>query len=171
MSRARRPTDIDADVRARLVVAVRRACPGWLADAADDLVQTAVMKLLRGDVPPPLSDAYLGRVAYTVVIDEIRRRKRRREVGMSPSLPDRLQSSGDVSPEARTRGAEIGQVLVKCLAGLSDERRRAVALYLQDHSTAEIASLLDWDAKKASNQLHRGLGDLRAALARRGVTP
>jgi RNA polymerase sigma-70 factor, ECF subfamily len=168
---SRRAREIDAATRDRLVVAVRRVCPPWLRDSSDDLVQTAVMKLLRSTVEIESTDAYLSRVAYTVVIDEIRRRKRRREVGLSPSLPERLRDSGELSPEARARGDQIGKALLACLQSLSADRRRAVALYLQDHSVPEIAELLGWDAKKASNMVYRGLGDLRTALARRGIGP
>jgi RNA polymerase sigma factor (sigma-70 family) len=165
------PPVVDARTRQILVDVVRRVCPAWLRDSSDDLVQTATMKLLRSTVEIEQTEPYLSRVAYTVVIDEIRRRKRRREVGMSPSLPHRLRDSGDVSPEARVRGAEVGKVLLESLRELSDDRRRVVALYLQDHTVPEITELLEWDRKRVSNLLYRGLDDLRSTLRRRGVTP
>lgn len=47
--------------------------------------------------------------AYSAVIDEIRRKRRRNEVGTSPSMPDGLMNFGDLSPEAHARGAEVGR--------------------------------------------------------------
>lgn len=167
----RRPEALDAHTRARLEVAVRRVCPSWLRESQDDLVQMVAMKLLRAGSYGDHPDAYLSRVAYTVVIDEIRRRRRRHEVGMSPSLPHRLRDSASPSPEVQARGAEVGEILLSCLARLSDDRRRAVTLYLQDHSVPEIASLLGWERKRASNLVYRGLSDLRTELRRQGLAP
>jgi RNA polymerase sigma factor (sigma-70 family) len=161
--------DVDGDTRARLARAVGRVCPSWLSPHREDLVQMAVIKLLRSHSAVDLTDGYLSRVAYSVIVDEIRRRRRRNEVGMSPSLPDRVAGSQDLTPETRTHGLALGEQLVDCLAGLNDARRRAVVLYLQDHTIPEIAALLGWDDKKASNTVYRGLEELREALRARGL--
>jgi DNA-directed RNA polymerase specialized sigma24 family protein len=154
-----------------MVRAVDRVAPGWMADQRDDLVQMAVIKLMRSAQEPPFGDPLLRRVAYTVVVDEVRRRKRRAEVGMSPSLPDRIVNSGELSPEVRAQGVELAGVLVACLQTLAPERRRAVTLWLQDHGIPEIAQLLRWDRKKAANLVYRGLADLREVLRERGLPP
>lgn len=163
--------ELDAATRDRLVVAVRKVCPAWLREHQEDLVQMTAMKLLRSSAEIETTDSYLARVAYTVVIDEIRRRKRRQEVGMSPSMPDRIFNSGQLTPEMMARGSEVGSVLVGCLSDLNPDRRRAVTLYLQDHSVPEIAELLGWDRKRASNLVYRGLDDLRSALRKKGLSP
>jgi RNA polymerase sigma factor (sigma-70 family) len=162
---------IDAEVRRQLVRAVRSYCPPWMADQHDDLVQMSAMRILRATGVHDLAPAYLRRVAYTVVIDEIRRRRRSGEVGMSPSMPDRIARSGSLSPESRVRGVELGARLVDCLAELSADRRAAVALYLQSHTVPEISVMLDCDPKRAANLVYRGLADLRAALVRQGIEP
>lgn len=90
---------------------------------------------------------------------------------MSPTLSERLVASGDVTPDMVARGNELSNVLSACLHELVEARRRAVVLYLQDHPVPEIARLLGWDEKKAKNAVYRGLDDLRAALAARGVHP
>lgn len=167
MSRA----DVDGSVRERLRRLVLRVAPPWMREAADDLVQTAVMRILRGSPSWTLDDPLLRRIACSVVIDELRRRKRRPEIGMSPSMPDRIADSGDLSPEVRAHGVGVGIGVVDALQTLSADRRRAVTLYLQDHTVPEIAALLGWDVKRASNCVYRGLGDLREELARRGILP
>jgi RNA polymerase sigma-70 factor (ECF subfamily) len=162
---------LDAEVRGRLSRAVRRFAPPWMGDRVEDLVQTAAVRILRGSPSWTLDDPLLRRIAYSVVIDELRRCKRRPEAEMSPSMPDRIANSTDLSPELRAHGAGIGEVVVTAVQALSEDRRRAVTLYLQDHTVPEIADLLGWDFKRASNCVYRGLGDLRRALEREGVLP
>lgn len=164
-------TDVDDVVRARLVAAVRRFTPAWMADQVDDLVQMAIMKILRGSPDWTLEEPLLRRIAYSVVIDELRRRKRRAETGISPSLPERIANSAEITPDQRLDGTRIGEVVVGCLQDLSEDRRRAVTLYLQDHTVPQIAELLDWDKKRTSNAVYRGLSDLRTRLAQAGVLP
>jgi len=64
-------------LRADLVRAVTRVCPPWLASKSDDLVQDAMLKVVelqkRGEVNDEISASYLRKVAYTTVVDEIRR--------------------------------------------------------------------------------------------------
>lgn len=164
-------SDVDGEVRARLFRAVQRFAPPWMSDQLEDLAQTAVMRILRGSPSWTLDDPLLRKIAYSVVIDELRRRKRRPEVEMSPSMPERIANSGDVSPEILIHGVGIGESVLTALQRLSVERKRAVTLYLQDHTVPEIASLLGWDVKRASNSVYRGLADLKGELERCGVLP
>lgn len=159
------------ELRVRLEGAVRRVVPEWMADQADDLVQMSLMRILRSYPDADLNTSFLYRVAHSVVVDELRRKKRRQEVGITPSMPDRLEHLGQPSPEVTASGAQLGDVVVDCLAGLVVDRRRAVTLYLQGHNVPEISTLLGVDRKQAENLVYRGLKDLREALAERGVKP
>jgi len=161
---------LDVETMVKLKRFVGRISPGWLADQREDLTQMAAIKILRSG-RTDLPNGLLYRIAYSVVIDEIRRWRRRNEVGMSPSMPDRLANSDELTPETRTRGAEIGAILVSSLAELNDDRRRAVTLYLQSHSIPEISRILGCNRKRASNLVYRGLEDLRSELLMRGLTP
>lgn len=163
--------ELDAEIRDKLLRHVRRIAPFWLREQCDDLAQMAAMKLMRTQSDHTWNDGFLSRVAYSVVIDEIRRRRRRAEVGMSPSMPDRLMNSAELSPDTIANGAQVGEALLACIAALPPDKRRAVTLYLQDHSVPEIASLLGFEPKKTSNLVYRGLGDLRDALRARGIQP
>ncbi len=160
----------DAEVWQKLHQFVHRISPPWLGDQRDDLTQMAAVKVLRSG-KTHLPSALLYRVAYSVVIDEIRRWRRRNEICMSPSMPDRLARSDELSPETRARGSEIGATLIECLGELNADRRRAVTLYLQSHSIPEIAVTLGCNRKRASNLVYRGLSDLRSELEIRGVRP
>jgi RNA polymerase sigma-70 factor (ECF subfamily) len=157
-------------LRVDLMRAIRSVCPRWLADHADDLTQIAMSRIvdrLRAtEGKLEVTSGYLYRTAYSVVIDEIRRRRRLREVPLEPH--DAIQSE-TASPERDTFGREVRDAITGCLGTLVSSRRRAVTLHLMGHSIDEISALLECRYKRAENLVHRGLKDLRACLTKRGV--
>jgi RNA polymerase sigma-70 factor (ECF subfamily) len=164
-------SDLDVEqLRVDIVRAVRSICPRWLAEHADDLSQTAVSRILdrlrATEGTLELSQGYLYRTAYSVVVDEIRRRRRLREIPLEPNVPIR---SGEGNPERHTFGREVRDAVTGCLARLTSSRRRAVTLLLMGHSVDEISALLECRYKQAENLVYRGLKDLRACLKKRGV--
>src|SRR6516165_7922797 len=79
-------------IRQVLIRAVQRHCPPPLAAHREDFVQMALIRLLErttGEETTARGTSYLWRVAYTVVIDEIRRfRRQQRQAGqLSESEP------------------------------------------------------------------------------------
>lgn len=162
-----------ADLRRRLEGAVRRVCPPWLSDHADDLVQAAMMKIMRtiGEGNGELNTSFLYRVAHSVVVDEIRRVRRRREEAMTPSQPERISAPGAKGPESAAAGHQIGAAILDCVSHLHPDRRRAVTLNLQGHTVPETGRLLGFNDKKAENLVYRGLADLRECLRKKGVQP
>jgi RNA polymerase sigma-70 factor (ECF subfamily) len=185
-------------LRAVLARAVRRQCPAWLRDHADDLAQAALMKIMSRPQPPAqgdraqgdegersLSSFYLYRVAHSALVDEIRRRQRRREVPLE--APDSGEPRDDAeqgggerlrvalrtssNPEQDTSLRELGTSVRACLLAMKQERRLAVMLYIQGHSVPEAARILDWPAKRTENLVYRGLADLRQCLLSKGHTP
>ena len=143
-------------IRQVLIRAVERHCPPALAAHREDLVQMALLRLLerpRGEGSAPRGASYLWRVAYTVVIDEIRRFRRQQR--QAEQLP--VEQRGTPGPEARSE-------LLDCLGVLQDRRRTAVTLHLQGFRTGEVAATLGWTEKQAENLVYRGLADLRACL-------
>jgi RNA polymerase sigma-70 factor (ECF subfamily) len=55
------------------------------------------------------------------------------------------------------------------LAGLQENRRRAVGMHLQGMTTEEIGRMAGWTEAKARNLVYRGLSDLRKELKGMGV--
>lgn len=167
-------------LRQDLARAVTRVCPPWLADQVDDLTHVAMMRVMklapRGDRDRALSRGYLTKVAYTTVVDEIRRRRRRREVSLEDNCgASEARGHGfgapPIDPEQIASGREIGAQIGDCLARLSDSRRLAVTLHLQGHTLRQSAALLGWTAKRTENLIYRGLADLRKCLAAKGISP
>ncbi len=163
-------------LRARLERTVRATCPIWLAADADDLVQTTMMRLMR--IEERYSDAkrfrpaYLKRAAHSVLVDEIRRRRRRREVPLEDEAGPKVEPDLTADdPERVSVGREIGLAIKRCLAKVIGDRRLAVALFLQEHTVPQSASLMGCTPKRAENLRYRGLADLRKCLQRRGLTP
>ena len=165
-------------LRQDLSRAVARVCPSWLATQSDDLVQAAVMRVMQrfGSGRPgsegdrPLTSSYLYKVAHSVLVDEIRRVRRRRETDLEEGTEERtIVTTAD--PERIAASIEIGQGIRCCLSGMSRDRRLAVTLYLQGHSVGEAARILEWSPKRTENLVYRGLADLRACLTSKGIEP
>lgn len=143
-------------IRQVLVRAVERHCPPSLAAHREDLVQMALVRLLEQSPTegiPARGASYLWRVAYTVVIDEIRRYSRQQR-----------QAEQLARGEGGTPGPEVRSEILDCLEGLQDRRRTAVTLHLQGFRVSEVASALGWTEKQAENLVYRGLADLRICL-------
>ncbi|HSN85753.1 MAG TPA: RNA polymerase sigma factor [Thermoanaerobaculia bacterium] len=165
-----------AELRDELARAVRRLCPRWLASRAEDLVQVALLRIFelrqRSEQERELSSFYLKRVAYSAMVDEIRRLERRRESPLETDdgepLPLASESPG---PEKLQEGREMGEGIRDCLGALLRPRQLAVTLYLQDVSVVEAARLLGWELKHTRNLVYRGLGDLRRCLQGKGFHP
>ncbi|HWM89233.1 MAG TPA: RNA polymerase sigma factor [Thermoanaerobaculia bacterium] len=166
-------------LRGELVRAVSRICPPWLASRADDLVQVALLRVLevrrKSEENARISSSYLRKAAYSALIDEIRRCRRRREVSLEDEGgevdPVAERSSAQPDPEAQSAGRQTGKAIRDCLAQMVRPRRLAVTLHLQGHSVPEIGRLMGWLAKKADNLVYRGLADLRECLGGKGVRP
>jgi RNA polymerase sigma-70 factor (ECF subfamily) len=168
-------------LRAALARAVRRQCPAWLRDHAEDLAQAALMKVMAGphaaEGERSLSSFYLYRVAHSALVDEIRRRQRRREIALDvqePEADDRsehIEPRASGNPEEAASLRELGTAVRGCLLAMKSERRLAVMLHIQGHSVPDAARLLGWDVKRTENLVYRGLADLRQCLLAKGHMP
>lgn len=153
--------------------AMARICPDWLQSSRDDLVQSAMLRILEkhesGEGNLSFKASYLYKTAHSVMIDEIRRVRRRSEtpIEKSPAIEDRKTAD----PYEVTVGHSFTDALRDCLARLTQARCLGVTLYLQGHRIPEIARLLDWRAKQADNSVYRGLADLRQCLKDKGFEP
>jgi RNA polymerase sigma-70 factor (ECF subfamily) len=167
-----------AQLHRDLVRAVDRVCPRWMADRADDLVQVALMRVMeiqrKKEGTAEFSPFYLKKAAYSAMIDEIRRLRRRQEVSLEGGGSDEEPvaydpAAGDPDPERASAGRQIGRAIRDCLGRLVAPRRHAVTLNLQGHSVPEVGRLMGWTGKKAENLVYRGMADLRACLGEKGI--
>jgi RNA polymerase sigma-70 factor (ECF subfamily) len=167
------PIEDAAALRAYLNERASRYCPKWMRGQVDDIVQVGWLRVTEAhrkhEGDRVLGPSYLARVAYTATVDEIRRRRRRREVPVGDAH-ERLPA-GSIDPVRAVGAREIGDAVEACLARLLPNRRHAVALYLQGHNVPETGALLGWARKRAENMVFRGLADLRRCLAKKGITP
>lgn len=163
------------ELRQALERAITRICPPWLVESRDDLVQVALMKVMdlhrRGEGSDGFPSSYLWKVAHSALVDEIRRRRRRREQPLDDEPWKTEPELNDPNPEERALGAELGRAIRWCLKHMVKPRRLAVTLHLQGHTVRETASLLGWETKRADNLVYRGLKDLRDCLESKGLRP
>jgi len=159
-------------LREVLARCVRKACPPDLVSQVDDIVQHAIARLIKrtreSNAPLDLRSGYLWRVANHAVIDEIRRRRPRKEDPV-PDTDVLAGSAGD--PERSVHDRQITDGIQACLAGVAPERRAALGLYLQGLSIPEVAVALRCDTKRADNLVYRGLTKLRRCLLAKGLRP
>lgn len=162
-------------LRRQLTAALARTCPSWLAERREDLVQVAILKVMeierRREGETVWTPFYLGRVAHSALVDEIRRQRRRPEEALEEETAEGAPAAATADPERGALGRELGRGLRGCLAALVEARRRACTLHLLGHGTLEVARLLGWEAKKAENAIYRGLADLRLCLENKGLAP
>lgn len=157
--------------------AVARACPAWLTDHRDDIVQIAMTKVVAvieaGKSEDEIGPAYLARVAYHAVVDEMRRHRRRRTVAVLDDGDDAHDSaaSSRPNPEAEAAGRELGAEIRDCLGRMARTRRLAVVLHLEGRGATEIADMFEWKRKQADNLVFRGIADLRRCLRDKGISP
>jgi DNA-directed RNA polymerase specialized sigma24 family protein len=161
-----------AELRRTLLAAARRSCPSWMRGQLEDIVQTAMTRVLSRSMPVgSLPASYFHRMGYTAVVDEMRRQFRRREVAVGDRNElDRLPQAVDDRPSPGT-DVETGRAIWDCMARLIPPRRCAVAFHLQGYSAPETARQLGWTAKKTGHLVQRGLRDLRECLKKKGIEP
>jgi RNA polymerase sigma-70 factor (ECF subfamily) len=168
------PSDEFDRLRRKLLQAIRHYSRGWLAEASEDLVQIALIRVLearrnRSDAAR-LPATYLYKAAYTALVNEIRRRRRRPEVQLDPTFdPPAAGPSTDDSPERALSARELGEAIRQCLDRAVRDRKLAVTLHLQGYSNREAARTLGFDQKRTENLVYRGLEDLRRCLSAQGI--
>ena len=168
------PDDL-AEVRQVLRRAVHRVCPSFLAAQQEDIVQSALLRVVeissRSEHDGIRTASYLWRAAHSATVDEIRRAGRRREVPLEDTGVPELHSSSTLDPEHEMRGRQIGEAVRDCLATLIRPRRTAVMLYLYGFEDDEAQRVLGGNRKRVRNLTYRGLGDLRRCLEGKGIRP
>jgi len=164
-----------AQLRRQLLALVRRSCPVWLANQAEDIVQAALIRLLdahrKSGGNLPQNPSYLSRVAYNAMVDEVRRHFKRKEVPEDEPLRLDHTAAATVQPEQRAAATEIHEGIRDCLAAMIPSRRMSVACHLLGYSVPEAARFLGWTPKKVEHLIHRGLADLRTCLTGKGLNP
>jgi len=161
----------DDVLRRQLAREVGRYCPSRLRASADDIVQTAWLRLdearRRDERIREPGASFLSKVAYCATIDEIRRDRRLREVPVetleSPAL--------DRAPDELLRSREIGRGIRDCMGTLVPSRGLAATLFLLGHTSPEIGRILGWSLRKTENLVFRGMADLRRCLTSKGIAP
>lgn len=161
-------------IRHKLERAVAVVSPHLGAAEREDVVQVACLRLVRirrkSEGEREFNASYLWRVAYSALIDEIRRSRRRREDPLETEMLERVDGE-TANPESQAASRQLGSAIQACLLRIVTSRRLAVTLYLQGHKVPEAAKLLGWGRKKVENLVFRGLADLRQCLLEKGIRP
>lgn len=167
------PRDAGDAVRKTLERAVAAVCPRWLSEQREDIVQSAMRKVLfatQDEQNRLLASSYLWKVAYSATADEIRQR-RRMAIPMEMSALEQKSPAAAVNPLEDREAGETGRAIRSCLRQIAEARRVVVQFHLLGHSLPEIEVLTAWNGKRVRNLLYRGMSDLRGCLVMKGYTP
>lgn len=161
------------DLHRQLTAAVRKICPYWLRDHGEDIVQVGLLRVMevqrKSEDKRTFTSSYLWMTAYSAMVDEIRRHRRRGEVPVSDDV-EAETSSPTATPERHAASRRLGRAIQDCLEQLVAPRRRALVLYLQGYAARQAARFQGWEEKQAKNLIFRGRQDLRACLEGKGYS-
>jgi RNA polymerase sigma factor (sigma-70 family) len=163
--------EIDRALEALMPVLVSElkalGCPLSSADT-DDLLQEARIRIWQAlrnrDKRIFFLDAYAKRVVLSVFINGIQ--KRCRERGLIEAAGTGICDPG--TGRELSKNSAAGEVK-KALRSLGAAKRQTIELRLEGFTFAEIAHLNRWSTRKAQGVYQRGIKELRALLAERGI--
>jgi RNA polymerase sigma factor (sigma-70 family) len=151
-------------------VAFRHGVP---AEDVEEVVQEVRVRLWRArpvsETIAALGVSYVYRTAVSAALDVVRRR--RNEAAPEPDDKQEPATSAASGPEQVLARSEVASAVADVVCALPEARRVAVRLYLVGYTRDEIADMVGWSQAKARNLIYRGLADVRAELARRGIGP
>ena len=157
------------------VVAVGRR-HGLSDQLLDEAMQELRIRLWRAfpgsDQLAAVSAGYVYRAAVTAALMVLRRRRAKRESGVE--VTQRFEESTptrEPGPAETLDESELAERVARAIDELPSARQAVVRLHLRGYHREEIAELLGWSEAKTRNLLYRGLDDLRALLAGRGIGP
>jgi DNA-directed RNA polymerase specialized sigma24 family protein len=143
-------------------------CPLSSADT-EDLLQEVRLRIFaalrdRGEKIIFL-DAYAKKVVLSVFINGIHRRCRER--GLLKAAGSSIRDLGTGREDFS--GSLLASEVRDALRSLGAAKRRTIELRLEGFTFAEIARLNGWSLRKACGVYYRGLAEVRARLAERGI--
>jgi RNA polymerase sigma-70 factor (ECF subfamily) len=151
---------------------------GWrhrLSDAdVDEVIQEVRLRLWRSrgssEQIATANASYVYRTAMSAAVDLLRRRRSRRaDATVSLDSQSDLVAECPAGPDTDLAASELNQQVAQAIETIPPTRRAVVRMHLAGYPREEIADLLGWSEAKTRNLLYRGLADLRARLAERGI--
>lgn len=141
----------------------------------DEAIQELRIRLWRtfpgSEQLASVSRAYLYRAAITAALIVLRRRRAKRESGVEMTTHlEETTAARDPGPDQAFDETELAERLTRAVDELPATRQAVVRLHLRGYHRDEIAALMGWSEAKTRNLLYRGLDDLRAILAKHGIT-
>jgi RNA polymerase sigma-70 factor (ECF subfamily) len=139
-------------------------------DDARDLVQESLLRVRRGleTYQPGSLEGWLARIVTNVLLDEVRRKRRRPEQAL-PDNPDRVLPAAAGADEVAV-AAGLSDEIQLALASLPEEFRVPVVMRdVADRTYEEIAGSLGVPVGTVRSRLHRGRRMLRTALVKSGA--
>jgi len=160
-----------AEFSPRLRAIVLARCPRVLGVDPDEVEQDVRVRLWQAlererEILQPAS--YLYQTAMSVIVDHIRRRQARPDLGAGIDALEREPDAGTSDPADAAASGQFALAMVRAVDALPDRRRQVVQLHLRGFGTVEMGRMLGVTEATARNLLHRGLTTLREQLRAEG---
>ncbi len=168
-------SNIVEDVVGRFAALVRHVASRCRLNESDveELLQELRIRLWRasqrGEQIERLPTSYVYRTAMSAALDMVRRRRAQREDVSTPLESHYDMPIANAGPENDAAEAELVREVASAILTIPESRRPVVRMYLAGYPRDEIADVLGWSEAKVRNLLYRGLADLRACLAEKGI--
>jgi RNA polymerase sigma factor (sigma-70 family) len=126
-------------------------------------VKLRIWKLLQSGRTIKNRAPYLRRIVNSVVIDQLRKRRRDENLYNHERLKQIAEQDLLYRKEV-SRQQVLEEAVGRAVNRLIRSRRQVVRLYLLNLTIQEISTYLKWTQDKTRNLLYRGLADLRKSL-------
>ena len=141
---------------------------------AEDLAHEAFLRAsaAAGETRIASPKAFLGRTAWNLAIDYVRRERREREIFARPSDPESMAAvaSTEPSPEATALDRQVIALLDQALEGVPDRARRVLVLNrVEGWTYPEIAAHLGVSSTTVQKDIRLALARCIAVLSEKGL--
>ena len=144
-------------------------CPHWSMDDREDIAQSVLLRVLeqraRNGPLREYSAGYLRAATRSEVIDQVRRKERRREtaIGSADDIGGwNIQYGEDPNSLERVVACRrVCEALLRRMTRMRTETRVALGLYMLGHSASQAAEILRCDRKRIENLVYRETAHIR----------
>jgi RNA polymerase sigma factor (sigma-70 family) len=112
-------------------------------------------------------NAYIRKIVYSVLIDEIKKTKKENKVLESAEMC--LNQREGTSKENPAIDELLRSTLLSSINSLKESKQLVVKLRLEGFAIGEIARMNNWSYRKTCNMFYRAIKELRHLLSEKGI--
>lgn len=133
-------------------------------------VKIKIWKVLRKGKKVEKLSSYISKVAYSVIVDELRRTmgralvKEKNDFQVILSIISEIHDKREMSPQYALEKKESRSFISKAVDSLSTNRRYVLRLYIAGMTINEICEFTGWEKGNVRHLFYRGIDDLKKSI-------